>query len=98
MRFEHKAQRIGRRQRKYHAAAASATPHVTQTSIIKSPRPIAPGGSARLVGRVTKLVDTAAELKEARKAAEQARGKYPELVGIRRIECDDGSVWKRNPR
>src|SRR5215213_8043339 len=37
MRFEHRAQRSGRRQRKYHAAATATTaPHVIQTRVISS--------------------------------------------------------------
>lgn len=56
---------------------------------------VGPGGSARLIGRLTKIVGTAAELKEARKTADRARGKFPELISICRIEYDDGSVWER---
>lgn len=59
---------------------------------------VGPGRSVKLVGRVTKIVGDAAELKQAREAAERSRGKFPEHVGIRRIEYDDGSVWKRNPK
>lgn len=56
---------------------------------------VGPGGSAKLIGRLTKIVNSAAALKEARKAADRTRGKFPELISIRRVEYDDGSVWER---
>jgi hypothetical protein len=56
---------------------------------------VKPGKSAKVAGYVSQYANNTAAAKKANQAAQQLRGKYLEILSVRRIEYADNSFWQR---